>query len=408
MMGLSRTMAFLVAVLVLSMVCAYAEYVARIEEHKRIECARRRTRLIRQLREQQRRHQHATAHARQQDVIRRLESLATHTSSWADRMDVATMYATGSFPDYAPNPTLAAALYHAIAVTCDTPAIAHEARALVTTVPIRDAADISGDPLPTGPGERLLTLIATQKATTPTASGDIRTTPAPRPTTETPPPPIRNDPQNAHDHGVVASLKTTIEALPRGDGDDREAARDAVERALFEDSVDMTDETKAKALAVLHSLRDDHTHSGFGVTELEALDRVWAKIHTLSDDTKPNAIETLGKQLASAHERGVTVCSTGKIARVVGALDGISNDTTLKPVWAVRDELGSLAMQVRQRTLDSASPSERDAYARGDAPDLDETMRHEFTQQAFATYCDSLGMSKKIVTSLAQPFADAF
>ena len=403
-------MAFLVAALVLSMVCAYAEYVARIEEHNRIECAQRRTRLIRQLREQEHHHRRAMAHARQQDVLRRLESLAAHTSSWADRMDVANMYATGSFPDYAPNPALAAALYHAIAVTCDTPAIAHEARALVTTVPIRDAADISGDPLPTGPGERLLAHIATHKAhatkKTPSAHLEPRRTHAP--ITETPPtpPPIRNDPQNAHDHGVVASLKTTLEALPRGD--DREAARDAVEQALFEDAVDMTDETKAKALTVLHSLRDDHTHSGFGVTELEALDRVWAKIHTLSDDTKPNAIETLGKQLASAHERGVTVCSTGKIARVVGALDGISNDSTLKPVWAVRDELGSLAMQVRQRALDAASPTTRDAYARGDAPDLEETMRHDFTQQAFATYCDSLGMSKKIVTSLAQPFADAF
>jgi hypothetical protein len=178
---------------------------------------------------------------------------------------------------------------------------------------------------------------------------------------------------------------------------------------LFDEGIEMDDETKAKALTVLHGLRNDHAHSGFGVTELEALDRVWAKIGSLHDDRiQHNAIETLGKQLASAHERGTTVCSTGKIARVLGSLDGIANETTLKPIWAVRDELNTLAAKVRSSLLEAASPAQKAAYGRGDAPDLEGAMRDEFTQKAFATYCDSLGMSKKIITSLSDPIADAF
>lgn len=406
-----RSVAFVAALLVLSAVCAYAEYLAHVDRQIRTACAQRRAVLLRHFEEHQRQRQHAMTKARQTQVLRDLETLSSPTQSWTAWMDAAALYATGSFPDYAPNPQLAAALYHAIAVTCETPAIANHARALVTDMPVRDPDDIEGAPLPTPPGEHLLkhiTHLARTRSTLPPPAQNTRSV---MPITETvavPPtiPTIRNDPQNAHDHGVVASLKSTLETLPRGD--DAARTRDAVERALFEDGIEMNDETKAKALAVLHSLRDDHRHSGFGVTELEALDRVWTKIGSLGNDIKPNAIETLGKQLASAHERGTMVCSTGKIARVVGTLDGIAHDTSLKPIWAVRDELGTLAAQVRSTALENASPDQRAAYARGDAPDLENTMRDEFTQKAFASYCDSLGMSKKIVTSLVEPFADAF
>ena len=319
-------------------------------------------------------------------------------------MDVADMYAAGSFPDFAPRLPVAAALYHAISVGCPDRAIANHARALVAQPPAKDAADVAGEPLPAGPGTRLLTHISSISSRRPPPP-PVAPSPPPAPTPKATA--VRNDPQNAHDHAVVASLKTLIDRLPEASGSS--SAREEVERALFgERPVDMTDEDKAKALAVLQSLREDQRHSGFGVTEVEALGRVVARIESLPDATKQNAIETLGKQLAAAHERGTIVCSTGKIARIVGALDGVTENAELKPVWAVREELGSLASKVRAAVQDAASSTDAAAYAQGEAPHLEEKMRDEFTVEAINTYCTKLGMSTKVVHALTEQYSAAF
>jgi hypothetical protein len=55
--------------------------------------------------------------------------------------------------------------------------------------------------------------------------------------------------------------------------------------------------------------------------------------------------ETLVKQMASGVEDGTLVCSTGKISRLIGTLDGIGRDGHIeaRPMWTVRDEIARLA-----------------------------------------------------------------
>jgi hypothetical protein len=84
------------------------------------------------------------------------------------------------------------------------------------------------------------------------------------------------------------------------------------------------------------------------------------------------------------------VCSTGKIARILGTMDGIFEDglssETLRPVWAVREELARLAATVRDADGDA------DAFAR----------------QARQTYVHELGMSEGVVAPLINEMRHGF
>ena len=58
-------------------------------------------------------------------------------------------------------------------------------------------------------------------------------------------------------------------------------------------------------------------------------------------------IEILANQLDSSIENGHVVCSSGRIARIIGTLDGINDNMTLsRPVWAIREEIGNLAAKI--------------------------------------------------------------
>lgn len=335
-----------------------------------------------------------------------IEILETPTT-WEDALAVAELYRYGAYPEFAPHPHMAALLLRGIETKCEIPSIVQQACHMAQSPSIHER-DVAGTPIPLEPGHRLLRRIqAVVKVPQPV---EIRHHPV-TPSRITPRPLVTgNQRQNSHDHGVTTSAQSTLKALQR---DEKPAgnAVEALETLLFSNAVDMNDEEKAKALEVLGSLASDRTHSGLGVSEREALDLVWERIRRVEDETtRNNAAETLCKQLASGFEHGTTVCSTGKIARLVSSLDGLDLDghRSLTPVWAVKEELGSLAARVRTDVLKTATDAQRRAYELGDAPDIEEAMRASFVTRASKTYRDDLGMSAKIVDPLIATYADGF
>ena len=332
-----------------------------------------------------------------------VESLAASASThgWTHSMYVAQTYHRGCYPDFEPNISMASSIYRAIMLKCEDPSIVSEAQGLLhqcTHSALLDA-DVSGDPLPTEPGLGVLTRLHAMTKVPPTVYRTKRREPPSIPRA-----PRVSDPQNSHDHGVTKSLKTILEDLRR-DVECNSGAREEIEAVLFSENLDMTDEEKAKALAVLDSLNQDATHSTLGVTEKDALGLVWSKVASLES---PEASETLCKQLASGFERGSPVCSTGKIARIVSALDGVTPDTRITPMWAVREELGSLAAKIRTETLHGVSDMQKAAYDRGDGADVEEKMRADFTQQALKIYCEDLGLEKGVVHPIVKSLAAGF
>jgi hypothetical protein len=284
---------------------------------------------------------------------------------WSALLDIAVTYSRGSYPAFRPDPVMAAEIYK-LAATCPDPRIAAIARTELLGVTDVPAIDIAGTRIPSEYGRRALIVVPPY-------------VPQPRVLAK------RTDPQNAHDHSVTAGLKKRLAALetlkePDLPGDIVAQVTDFV---LECDNLDAA--TKSDALEVLDSLHDI-PHSTLGVSERGALEKVWNRIQ--SSREPKNASETLCRQLASGVERGHVVCSTGKISRILGALDGI-DDITLRPMWAVREEIATLA-----------------AKTRDDVPE--EVARDLFRKRAVEIYVDDLGMSRAVIDAVIDEFAAGF
>lgn len=219
----------------------------------------------------------------------------------------------------------------------------------------------------------------------------------------------RVDSQNVHDHTVARTVKRNLENV-RGllKPDDRIGGREAVEQAtdfLLTSDVWNGDQ-KADALDVLDSLNDSANTSA-GMSQLDAMSAVWSAIHRITCDRKrQNVRETLIDQIRSAKENGNVVCSTGRIARIAGALEGIDEPDigadveTAKPMWAVRQEIANLAYKVRS---DFEKKAGADAEA-ADAPDS--AAAAAFRRMARSRYVDELKFSEAVMAPLINEFAE--
>ena len=210
----------------------------------------------------------------------------------------------------------------------------------------------------------------------------------------------RIDSQNVHDHGVSTITKHNIESLSKTIDINKLGSSDNTIENIKKEILDVKDidgKIKEEALHVIDKL-GDNKHSGFDVSEKEALKMVWDKIQKTDDSTiRENLKETLAKQLACSIEHGHVVCSSGKITRIMGTLDGVSNVPT-RPTWALRDEIGNLASKLRNQYTTEL----------GDTPEAGRRMREEFDKQVRLEYINKLGMSSKIIDPLISEYESGF
>jgi hypothetical protein len=81
----------------------------------------------------------------------------------------------------------------------------------------------------------------------------------------------------------------------------------------------------------------------------------------------------------------------------MGTLDGVSNEVT-RPMWAVREELGSKAAKIREEMTEKY----------GDTPEAGRRMQEEFAKQVKEEYIQKLGMSQKIIDPLISEYSLGF
>lgn len=204
----------------------------------------------------------------------------------------------------------------------------------------------------------------------------------------------RSDAQNVHDHGVAAGVRTSIKELSARHGaPTRRGCIEAVQRARHAVlTSEEPEEEKLKALAVLEALTD-HEHSALGASEQQVLALALKEIDAKPDaEARRDLAETLIKQLASGQERGMVVCSSGKISRIVGAFDGTGTfSSEARPLWAVREEMATLAARIRDEHGDDEAAG-REAFARA--------ARDEYVRR--------LGMSGHIVGPMIDEMCEGF
>jgi hypothetical protein len=236
------------------------------------------------------------------------------------------------------------------------------------------------------------------------------TGPPPQTVTEPVPVPVhRVDPQNVHENSVVAAVRTNIDTMKALAEFRPPVNSQRVVREVGAHVKCLSPDKAADAALVLSKLSDD-THSTFGTSEKEALGLVWDKIESIQDPkVKSNVRDTLCAQLADCVENGLIVCSTGKISRVMTSLEGVDCIPLEKarPVWAISSELAQLASNVRERCLHNVTPEQQEDYNTGHNDALSTHMQDQFQQEAMRTYCEELGMDKKIVNPLLNVYKDA-
>jgi len=321
---------------------------------------------------------------------------------WPALLQLGDVYRRGSYPTHMPDADVALRIYRAACASPD-PATAGAAQLkyIECRVDAIASEDVAGDPLPTYIAEECIALAARRIATSPSAARpraiqaqvqptyipveiDVWATHGADLVTSVPGGPLAivSDTQNVHDHAVSRGMHKALRDMASS-GD----ASEDVTMCILESDASPT--AKADALAVLDTLGTAQ-HSTLGTSEREALDKVWNRIRNLPDEAARNAENILITQLASGVERGHVVCSTGKIARIVSTLDGLVDEPAIKPMWAIREEIGSLAASVRDDHGD------------------DEAGKSEFKRRAAELYIDELGMSADLVGNIVDAYAVGF
>lgn len=215
---------------------------------------------------------------------------------------------------------------------------------------------------------------------------------------------VREDAQNVHDHGVTSAVASNLRAMAKCPVDEADRTNDTTEEVLqnVRACPDLSEADKDRAAQVLDGLNDRIRHSMYGVTEREALATVWTTIQ--ASPYRAELVETLGKQLASGVEYGSVVCSSGKIARIVGTLDGVHNEATARPMNVVREEIAGMAVVVRNEVEKEWAVSHRP----NDDDSAEEEMRERLKRRAHDEYVRRLGQSEAIVMPLVEEFCSGF
>lgn len=222
------------------------------------------------------------------------------------------------------------------------------------------------------------------------------------------------DSQNVHSTTALTCVAAFVQKLaPATTATYQDAAR-GIRRYIAEKGVGNLDDVTR----VLNSLTAS-THSRLGVSEQDLLARVWQRIQASDEGTKDALIHNLVLNVGEAVERGAVVCSTGKAMRIAAAFDGVDVPTgdslTIKPDWAVDEELGTAAAMVRESVLASATGAERDAYEKSDPTDqeaetasgLADRMVALLRAKAKADYVDPGIATRESVDNRLEPLVEA-
>ena len=174
------------------------------------------------------------------------------------------------------------------------------------------------------------------------------------------PGPVRSDTQNVHDSGMVASMRATLAKLKEHQAGKRNVGEDLddMRRALDKSS---------KAQRALDAMaRNSIPLSAYGQTESEILSLVWGRIQDpVNADQRAELVSSLQNSLEGCYEgpNNDLVCATGRTTRAVQSLEKTDRAdlVSLRPKWALDQEIQTTSGRVYQQVLESSSPDEQSA-----------------------------------------------
>lgn len=161
----------------------------------------------------------------------------------------------------------------------------------------------------------------------------------------------KDDSQNTHDTTVVSTVRNSIDKLINT----TEITR--TKEQVYREITDMlhtrykNDKTK-DALKSLNRVKNSEIKlSGSPINDDEAMVLVWNRVCSKKfEKDRENLEEILLDQLASMQEYDQTICPMGRLGRIVDTLSVIDESVTIKPKYAIREEMMNKAATIRKKT----------------------------------------------------------
>jgi len=221
---------------------------------------------------------------------------------------------------------------------------------------------------------------------------------------------IYNDSQNVHSSTVQNAAQNTIEYIENKTGtvtDFTNSVSQFIQE--IENIADMRPSEKENIKKVLESLSES-IHSRYDKSEKDVFNLVWARINDrVNNERRSDMIKVFADNISSGVEHDNVVCSSGKIVRMIGSLDGMDVEPlpSLKPEWAINEEIASSASAIRNKVLERATTNQRKAYEALDQTDeqkqiaehLSNIMRTELRQKCKVEYVDTNILSEDVLNS---------
>lgn len=173
---------------------------------------------------------------------------------------------------------------------------------------------------------------------------------------------IRQDRQNVHDPMVAHDLRRSFDALPPPPPSlSLSQSLNDLRNYIKKESSSVNDAAE-RTLTRMETGTTPLTYLPNGGKEVDVLHRVWSATEVEGDEeSTENRKRLLVQQMAEADG----VCVSGRVARVLGSLDGVDDRVRVRPRWALRREM-----------LDRSALIARDTGLEGKA--LEDRLRTEF------------------------------
>ena len=229
---------------------------------------------------------------------------------------------------------------------------------------------------------------------------------------------VYNDLQNVHSTTVQNAAKNTVDYIEQKTShvtNYTNSFNQFMHEIDYDTSIKEVDRENIRK--VLYSFSDT-SHSRYGKSEKDIFNLVWSRINDpVNNDRRSDMIKVFADNISSAVERDHIVCSTGKIVRMIGSLDGIDAEPllSLKPEWAINEEIATTASNIREKVLEFATEKEKSAYEALNQTDeqkqlaenLSNIMKAELLQKCKTEYVDSNIMSEETLHEKLADYIDS-
>ena len=232
---------------------------------------------------------------------------------------------------------------------------------------------------------------------------------------------VVSDPQNARDHVVVNSVKQSLERLRANTNIQYDVP--ITFKMVHEYIVKKSDQPQRKrdaASQVLRELSKGIANLGYEqAKEIEALHLVWNRIHSqvyAQDPEKRQSLsENLVSELAECIEFGELVCPTGRLNRIIDALNHQDPVVNIQPKWAIQKTMVARAGAIEKTLMSKSRAEVREAMKAGNPNARQRQMQTEFMQKVRSTierdltrrYVDTGIMTKELLKTELDEWAAA-